>query len=83
MAIRLFGKFIKFVGLAGPLANLDGTASIPSASRSPAPTNSALPPFTPDDKTKFLRIFVGAGPMNGLLSGMRNLLSRKKSLNFH
>lgn len=60
--------------IAGPLAHLDGfSPAVPSAPRSPVPSaglNTALPPFTPDDKTKFLRIFVGAGPVNGLLSGV-------------
>jgi hypothetical protein len=59
--------------LAGPLAVLDGLIpAVPSAPRSPVPivgSNSTLPVFSPDDKSKFVKIFVGAGPVNGLLSG--------------
>ncbi|KAG1776718.1 hypothetical protein EV702DRAFT_1228512 [Suillus placidus] len=40
----------------------------------------SLPPLTPQDKAKFIRIFRGCGPINGLLSGdkARNVFVKSK-----
>ena len=58
---------------AGPLAVFDGVSlsSEPRRAVSPPPTSSRLPPLlSPQDKTKFTRLFNSCGPINGLLSGM-------------
>ena len=57
---------------AGPLAVIDGYASIPqqntgvSIPKSPPP---GFPPLSPQDKVKFQNIFNRSGPTNGLLNG--------------
>ncbi|KAI0028359.1 hypothetical protein K488DRAFT_89829 [Vararia minispora EC-137] len=58
----------------GPPPSISGYSQHPPArtARSPPPkppTAAGLPPLTPADKAKFLRIFQGCGPVNGLLSG--------------
>ncbi|KZT74246.1 hypothetical protein DAEQUDRAFT_721142 [Daedalea quercina L-15889] len=50
-------------GLTPPL--VQQTTGIPAA-RSPPP---GLPPLTPQDKTKFMKLFLSCGPINGLLNG--------------
>ncbi|KAG1730581.1 hypothetical protein EDB19DRAFT_1740158 [Suillus lakei] len=91
IAVRLMGHAQKgqkvdksLVNKPGPLANIEGVqiplipqgtgASIP---KSPPPS---LPPLTPQDKTKFTRIFQGCGPVNGLLNGdkARNVFVKSK-----
>ncbi|KAF8574173.1 hypothetical protein K439DRAFT_1628134 [Ramaria rubella] len=63
----------------GPLAHIDGVSK-PPAARSPAPSSptpqspslnpsSTLPQLTQGDKTKFLKLFIGCGPVNGMLTG--------------
>lgn len=58
---------------AGPIPTIEGLppASVPSSmgispAKSPPP---GLPPLTPADKAKFLKLFLGCHPTNGLLSG--------------
>ena len=66
--------------VAGPLAHIEGfspTIATPSSPppRSPPPRSSQqFPPLTAEDKNKFLRLFIGNGPINGLLSGKLNIL---------
>ncbi|TFY65462.1 hypothetical protein EVG20_g5572, partial [Dentipellis fragilis] len=56
-----------------PIAVIEGYSSsaprnVPSPSpKSPPP--AALPQLTPQDRAKFTRLFVGCGPVNGILSG--------------
>ncbi|CAL1703981.1 unnamed protein product [Somion occarium] len=61
-------------GLNAPIAQQ--TTGIPTA-RSPPP---GLPPLTPQDKAKFMKLFIGCGPVNGLLSGekARDVLVKSK-----
>ncbi|KAH9829148.1 uncharacterized protein C8Q71DRAFT_791377 [Rhodofomes roseus] len=57
----------------GPTPTIEGITppvvqhptGIPAA-RSPPP---GLPPLTPQDKTKFMKLFLSCGPINGLLNG--------------
>ncbi|TDL27224.1 hypothetical protein BD410DRAFT_739994 [Rickenella mellea] len=68
-----------FLDKPAPLAHLEGISKAPSTtpsfSSSPVPKSpppagtSAFPPLTPQDKTKFARIFAGSGPVNGVLGG--------------
>lgn len=69
--------FLVLIHVAGPLAHIDGI-SRPSGAISPAPSNlqsspsvpdPTLPSLTQQDKTKFLKLFIDCGPVNGLLSG--------------
>ncbi|KAG1774243.1 hypothetical protein EV702DRAFT_1125856 [Suillus placidus] len=91
IAVRLMGYAQKgqkvdksLVNKPGPLASIEGvqTPLIPqgtgvSIPKSPPPS---LPPLTPQDKAKFIRIFQGCGPVNGLLSGdkARNVFVKSK-----
>ncbi|KAH9048516.1 hypothetical protein EDB84DRAFT_1456393 [Lactarius hengduanensis] len=81
IAVRLLGWAQKgdalsadLVNKPGPLAVIDGFPS-PSESRraiSPSPQSPGSrlpPPLTAQDKAKFVRLFNGCGPINGLLSG--------------
>lgn len=58
---------------AGPLADIEGLEPMaqngspvagPSGSRS-----SNLPPLTPEDRNKFMKIFMKSNPSNGALEG--------------
>ncbi|KAL5532930.1 hypothetical protein ACEPAF_4704 [Sanghuangporus sanghuang] len=80
IALRLIGHAQKgekvnesLLERPGPLAHIEGVSPKPSTLLSSAPKSpqsTALhPPLTPEDKTKFLRLFLGCGPVNGLLSG--------------
>ncbi|KAL5490092.1 hypothetical protein ACEPAI_4925 [Sanghuangporus weigelae] len=57
----------------GPLAHIEGvspkSSSLSSSPPKSPPSTALHPPLTPEDKTKFLRLFLGCGPVNGLLSG--------------
>ena len=64
---------------AAPLARVEGiiapapqSSSIPSSPspRSPPVRGLLQPSLSTEDKTKFLRMFLKCGPVNGLLSGM-------------
>ncbi|KAH9060032.1 hypothetical protein EDB87DRAFT_1674880 [Lactarius vividus] len=81
IAVRLLGWAQKgdaisadLVNKPGPLAVIDGFSS-PSEPRraiSPSPQSPGSrlpPPLTVQDKAKFVRLFNGCGPVNGLLSG--------------
>ncbi|EIW85357.1 hypothetical protein CONPUDRAFT_135123 [Coniophora puteana RWD-64-598 SS2] len=57
------GPLVNIEGFQAPLAPQSTGMSIP---KSPPP---GLPPLTPQDKTKFLRLFQNCGPVNGLVSG--------------
>ncbi|KAH9925263.1 uncharacterized protein B0H18DRAFT_1009330 [Fomitopsis serialis] len=50
-------------GLSPPL--VQQSTGVPAA-RSPPP---GLPPLTPQDKTKFMKLFLSCGPVNGILNG--------------
>ena len=54
--------------VAGPYPTFSGHGP-PPPKPSASTGSSALPPLTPNDRTKFTRIFVGCGPQNGLISG--------------
>ncbi|KAG8217218.1 hypothetical protein J3R82DRAFT_5304 [Butyriboletus roseoflavus] len=80
VAVRLMGWAQKgekisqaLLSKSGPLAAIEGVHAplVPqgtgmSMPKSPPP---GLPPITPQDRTKFARLFQGCGPVNGLLSG--------------
>jgi epidermal growth factor receptor substrate 15 len=72
---RALTLFFRLPTLAGPPAAIDSYSHAPSSqrARSPAPrphADAGLPPLTPADKTKFLRLFQGCGPVKGLLPGL-------------
>ncbi|KAH8108467.1 hypothetical protein DFH11DRAFT_1095039 [Phellopilus nigrolimitatus] len=85
IALRLIGHAQKgehvkeaLLDRPGPLAHIEGISAPPSRPSSipssPPPTSfpprgSQYPPLTAEDKSKFLRLFLGCGPVNGLLSG--------------
>ncbi|KIK63762.1 hypothetical protein GYMLUDRAFT_196623 [Collybiopsis luxurians FD-317 M1] len=99
IALRLIGWAQKgdkinpeLINKPGPLAVIDGISSVStqntgmSIPRSPPPI-PGLPPFTPQDRTKFLGMFSKSGPKDGLLSGeqardifLRSRLSNDKLL---
>ena len=63
--------------IAGPLPTISGiskpTSPGPTAQPTtpkPLPAPPLLPPITPADCARFLRLFVNSGPTAGLLSGM-------------
>ncbi|KAI8998893.1 hypothetical protein BD414DRAFT_136979 [Trametes punicea] len=81
VAVRLLGHAQRgerlsesLVNKPGPVPTIEGlspvaapsTIGVPPA-KSPPP--SGLPPLTPQDKAKFLKLFLGCHPINGLLSG--------------
>ncbi|CAE6514784.1 unnamed protein product [Rhizoctonia solani] len=74
----------------GPLPTIKGIP-IPGVSSNPGspmprspppslPARPVVPPLTPEDRQKFLRMFVQSGPVNGLLSGdkARDLFVKSK-----
>ncbi|KAI0822618.1 hypothetical protein BC628DRAFT_1326746 [Trametes gibbosa] len=80
IAVRLLGHAQRgervldaLVSKPGPIPTIEGippvvtppSTGIPPA-KSPPP---GLPPITPQDKSKFLKLFLGCHPVNGLLSG--------------
>ncbi|KAI5124051.1 hypothetical protein M0805_003880 [Coniferiporia weirii] len=83
IALRLIGHAQKgepvkesLLDRPGPLAFIEGispskrpSSILSSPPNSPPPRGSLFPPLTAEDKTKFLRLFLGCGPVNGLLSG--------------
>ncbi|KAH9001436.1 hypothetical protein EDB92DRAFT_1826676 [Lactarius akahatsu] len=81
IAVRLLGWAQKgdaisadLVNKPGPLAVIDGfpSPSEPRRAISPSPQSPGSrlpPPLTAQDKAKFVRLFNGCGPVNGLLSG--------------
>ncbi|CAK5262769.1 unnamed protein product [Mycena citricolor] len=60
----------------GPTARIP-SVSIPGPSKTPAPV---LPPLTPTDKAKFLKLFYSNGPVEGFVSGdkAREVMSKSK-----
>ncbi|EIW60637.1 uncharacterized protein TRAVEDRAFT_146188 [Trametes versicolor FP-101664 SS1] len=80
IAVRLLGHAQRgerlseaLVSKPGPIPTIEGLPPVatPSSSgvppaRSPPP---GFPPITPQDKAKFLKLFLGCHPVNGLLSG--------------
>ncbi|KAI0371769.1 hypothetical protein BV20DRAFT_965041 [Pilatotrama ljubarskyi] len=81
VAVRLLGHAQRgervseaLVNKPGPVPTIEGLPPVPAPSsmgitpaKSPPP--SGLPPLTPQDKAKFLKLFLGCHPVNGLLSG--------------
>ncbi|KAF7295138.1 hypothetical protein MIND_01052300 [Mycena indigotica] len=80
MAVRLMGHAQQgtkvsaaLLNKPGPLPTIagitpvvpQGTGNSASRAKSPQPT---LPPFTPQDRAKFLNMFTKSGPVDGLLS---------------
>ncbi|KAF8754352.1 Eps15 homology domain [Rhizoctonia solani] len=77
------------IGRVGPLPTIKGIP-IPGVSSNPGspmpvrppslPARPVMPPLTPEDRQKFLRMFFQSGPANGLLSGdkARDLFVRSK-----
>ncbi|KAF9792085.1 hypothetical protein BJ322DRAFT_10672 [Thelephora terrestris] len=45
------------------------TGSSAGRAKSPPPVVSSVPPLTPQDKAKFMKIFYGCNPVNGILKG--------------
>ncbi|KAJ7470374.1 hypothetical protein FB451DRAFT_1253535 [Mycena latifolia] len=79
MAVRLMGHAQKgekvspaLLTKPGPLPTIAGITPLVAqgtgASRAKSPQPS-LPPFTPQDKSKFHALFLKSGPVDGLLSG--------------
>ncbi|THG98918.1 hypothetical protein EW026_g3354 [Hermanssonia centrifuga] len=54
-------------GLNGPLSR-QGTG-LPTTKSPPPGAAAAFPPLTPQDKAKFMKLFLGCGPANGILPG--------------
>ena len=54
---------------AGPLPTFAGHPPPPQMAPARSASTPSLPPLTPADRTKFTRLFVGAGPQNGVVSG--------------
>ncbi|KAJ6618280.1 hypothetical protein B0H10DRAFT_2030124 [Mycena sp. CBHHK59/15] len=80
MAVRLMGHAQKgetvspaLLAKPGPLPTITGITPVAAqstgASRAKSPQPSSLPPFTPQDKTRFHTMFLKSGPVDGLLSG--------------
>ncbi|KDQ60579.1 hypothetical protein JAAARDRAFT_67021 [Jaapia argillacea MUCL 33604] len=81
VAVRLMGWAQKgekvreeLINKPGPIPTIEGVSSGIEAQRTGTPTPKSPPPpsapvLTPQDKTKFMRLFTGSGPVNGLLSG--------------
>ncbi|KAI0747860.1 hypothetical protein C8Q80DRAFT_1353774 [Daedaleopsis nitida] len=80
IAIRLLGHAQRgeraleaCVTKPGPIPNIEGlppVATPPSMGIPPAKSPPpGMPPLTPADKNKFLKLFLGCNPTNGLLSG--------------
>ncbi|EPQ58260.1 hypothetical protein GLOTRDRAFT_57058 [Gloeophyllum trabeum ATCC 11539] len=89
IAVRLMGWAQKgetvredLIYKPGPLPTIEGVSDlVPQATGgSVKPPTAGLPPLTPQDKAKFMRLFVGAGPVNGILSGdkARDILVKSK-----
>ncbi|KAI0665085.1 hypothetical protein C8Q70DRAFT_904135 [Cubamyces menziesii] len=80
IAVRLLGHAQRgervteaLVNKPGPVPTIEGLPPLPAPSsigvppaKSPPP---GLPPLTPQDKSKFLKLFLGCHPVNGILSG--------------
>ncbi|KAI9067074.1 hypothetical protein FKP32DRAFT_1564454 [Trametes sanguinea] len=81
VAVRLLGHAQRgervseaLVNKPGPVPTIEGlppvaapsSISVPPAKSPPPP---GLPPITPQDKVKFLKLFLGCHPVNGLLPG--------------
>ncbi|KAJ7087171.1 hypothetical protein B0H15DRAFT_950066 [Mycena belliarum] len=60
----------------GPLAEIP---DVPRAGPSKV-ASSVIPPFTPEDKAKFLKLFLSSGPTDGIISGdkAREIFSKSK-----
>ncbi|KAI0646793.1 hypothetical protein C8Q79DRAFT_587739 [Trametes meyenii] len=80
VAVRLLGHAQRgervseaLVNQPGSVPTIEGLPSVPPTpsigvppAKSPPP---GLPPLTPQDKSKFLKLFLGCHPVNGLLGG--------------
>ncbi|KAH9857811.1 hypothetical protein C2E23DRAFT_720331 [Lenzites betulinus] len=80
IAVRLLGHAQRgehvseaLVNKPGPIPNIEGIPPIVTSSSTGIPPAKSpppgLPPITPQDKSKFLKLFLGCHPVNGLLSG--------------
>ncbi|KAI0637253.1 hypothetical protein C8Q77DRAFT_1051385 [Trametes polyzona] len=80
IAVRLLGHAQRgervseaLVSKPGPIPTIEGLPPLPTPSGSGIPPAKSpppgLPPLTPQDKAKFLKLFLGCHPVNGLLSG--------------
>ncbi|TFK55038.1 hypothetical protein OE88DRAFT_1653662 [Heliocybe sulcata] len=92
MAVRLMGWAQKgeplreeLIYKPGPLPTIEGVSdlvpqSTGGSAKPPSISNLGLPPLTSQDKTKFTKLFMGAGPVNGLLNGdkARDILVKSK-----
>ncbi|CAE6413784.1 unnamed protein product [Rhizoctonia solani] len=80
----------ELIARVGPLPTIKGIP-IPGVSSNPGspmprspppslPARPVMPPLTPEDRQKFLRMFIQSGPANGLLSGdkARDLFVKSK-----
>ena len=55
--------------IEGLNAPISGQLSGVPSTKSPPPPASGLPPLTPQDKAKFMKLFTSCGPVNGILPG--------------
>ena len=55
-------------GLNVPLSG-QTTGGVPTTKSPPPGAVAGLPPLTPQDKTKFMKLFQGCGPTSGILPG--------------
>ncbi|KAJ7499247.1 hypothetical protein FB451DRAFT_31719 [Mycena latifolia] len=83
VAVRLIGwaqtgakPTPELLGKPGPLADIP---DVPRAGPSRI-ASSIIPPFAPEDKAKFQRLFLSSGPVGGLISGdrAREIFSKSK-----
>ncbi|KAJ6627505.1 hypothetical protein B0H10DRAFT_390591 [Mycena sp. CBHHK59/15] len=77
VAVRLIGwaqvgvkPTADLVDKPGPLARIPNLAG-GLAGPSKIVSSSVIPPFVPEDKDKFLKVFLNSGPVNGLIDGER------------
>ncbi|KAF7800250.1 hypothetical protein EIP86_011497 [Pleurotus ostreatoroseus] len=55
--------------IEGLNAPISGQLSGVPSTKSPPPPASGLPPLTPQDKAKFMKLFTSCGPVSGILPG--------------
>jgi len=64
--MMVFCPSADMLSLAGPLASIEGISNVDIQREDHSPR---LPPLTQIDKDKFWKLFIGCGPIDGLLAG--------------